>query len=62
MSGLHETIHHAGSGFDDFALTRAVAAMRGVNAPDFSKVPFKEAVRRASEYWNGALEAACKPR
>lgn len=56
MVGLHEIIHLAGKGFDDYALSNAVAAMRGVTAPKFANV------RRASEYWNGALEAACKPK
>ena len=63
MSTLHEILHLAGkSGYDDFAYANTVAAMRGVKPPDFSGMPYKEALRRAGEYWNGALEAACKPR
>lgn len=56
MNGLHEIIHLAGRGYDDYALSNAVGAMRGVTVPKFDNV------RRASEYWGSALEAACKPR
>ena len=38
------------------------AGMRGVKPPDFSSLPYKEAVRRASDYWKSALAAACKPK
>lgn len=58
MAGLHETLHHAGRNqyFNDFDYAKTVAAMRGVTTPNFANV------RAASEFWNSALEAACKPR
>ncbi len=57
QTALHETLHLAGKyGYSDFAFANTVAAMRGVTAPNFATV------RAASEYWNGALEAACRPR
>lgn len=62
-NALHEIVHLAGrNGYSDFALARTVAAMRGVEPPNFSGLPYKEAVRRASEYWGYALQAACKPK
>jgi hypothetical protein len=58
MSTLHELFHLAGrrGGYSDYDLAKAVATMRGVAVPNFPHV------RRASEYWSAALEAACKPR
>jgi hypothetical protein len=58
LSGLHETLHHAGSNryFDNYDYAATIARMRGLDTPKFNSV------RAASEYWNGALEAACKPR
>lgn len=57
---LHEIVHLAGYG--DFAFANTVAAMRGVKPPDYSGMPFNDAIRKASEYWNEALMAACRPR
>jgi len=63
MATVHETLHLAGRNhYDDLAYANTVARMRGVKPPDFSGMPLAEAVRRASEYWGGELEAACKPR
>ncbi len=63
MDALHEILHLAGKNwYDDFAYANTVAAMNGVKPPDFSGMAYKDAVRKASEYWNGALRAACKPR
>jgi hypothetical protein len=63
LDALHEILHLAGRNtFDDFVYADTVARMRGVAAPDFRSMPYKEGVRRASEYWNGALQTACKPR
>jgi len=63
QSALHEILHLAGkNGYDDFAYANTVAAMRGVKPPDYSGMAYRDAVRKASEYWNGALQAACKPR
>jgi hypothetical protein len=57
MTALHEILHLAGKNqFSDYDYANTVAAMRGVTPPTFANV------RRASEYWTGALEAACKPR
>lgn len=59
---LHETIHLAGRGYDDFLLAKALADLRGVQRPDFSGMPYKVAIRRASEYWGNPLSDICKPR
>ena len=54
---LHEILHLAGRNqFSDYDYANTVAGMRGVPVPKFDNV------RRASEYWNSALAAACKPR
>jgi hypothetical protein len=63
MSALHEILHLAGrNSYDDFAYANTVAAMRGLKPPDFSGMAYKDAVRKASDYWNGALRDACAPR
>ena len=59
---LHEILHLAGRGYDDFAYANAVAAMRGVKPPDYSGMAYRDAVRKASDYWNGALMGACRLR
>jgi hypothetical protein len=57
MIALHEILHLAGRNqFSDFACANTVANMRGVRPPTFANVA------AASNYWNSALEAACKPR
>jgi len=57
MTALHEILHLAGKNqFSDYDYANTVAAMRGVTASTFGNV------RQASDYWNGALETACKPR
>jgi hypothetical protein len=60
---LHEILHLAGkNGYDDFAYANTVAAMRGVKPPDYSGMAYRDAVRKASDYWNDALMAACRKR
>jgi hypothetical protein len=55
LDALHEILHLAGRNqFSDYDYANTVAGMRGV------PVPTLDSVRRASEYWDGALEAACK--
>lgn len=60
---LHEILHHAGKNrYDDFAYANTVAAMRGVKPPDDTGMAYRDAVCTASEYWDGALMGACRPR
>jgi len=59
---LHEILHLAGKNvYDDFAYANTVAAMKGVNAPDYTGMKYHDALLKASKYWNQALLDACKP-
>jgi hypothetical protein len=63
VGALHELLHLAGKKwFDDFALAKSVAAMRGEKPPDYSGMNTRDAVRTASEYWDKALQLACEPK
>jgi hypothetical protein len=60
---LHEILHLAGKNvYDDFAFANTVADMRGVKRLDYTGMAYRDAVRTASDYWNGALMGACRPR
>jgi hypothetical protein len=60
---LHEILHLAGkNGYDDFAFANTVADMRAVKRLDYTGMAYRDAVRRASEYWGGALMGACRPK
>jgi hypothetical protein len=63
MSALHEILHLAGMNqYNDFVYANTVADIQGVERLNLRKPPQKEGLRQASDYWNRALEAACKPR
>jgi YD repeat-containing protein len=60
---LHEILHLAGKNvYDDFAYAKTVADMRGVKRLDYTGMAYRDAVRKASEYWNDALMGACGPK
>jgi hypothetical protein len=56
---IHEAFHLAG--YSDGDLMRAAAAVAGVEAPDYSKLPSRDRIRKESEYWDSRLKEACHP-
>jgi hypothetical protein len=58
LAALHETIHHAGTNtYSDRQLAEAVHEMRA----NLASLPAENDLEGNSNFWNGALNAACLP-